>query len=104
MNEEKKRITEEIIVLLKETDQAAFNDMIFVKKLEMANINLIDGCKQDFFNAELVEYTIRSKGDAEKIKLLENLKLKFFLFGKLNIDDIKMILMGMNYFRAHMRE
>ena len=80
LNEEKKRITEEIIVLLKETDQAAFNDMIFVKKLEMANIVLIEGCKQDFFNAELVEYTIRSKGDAEKIKLLENLKLKILSF------------------------
>ena len=54
--------------------------MIFVKKLEMANIDLIDGCKQDYFNAELVEYTIRSKGDAEKIKLLENLKVKILSF------------------------
>lgn len=80
LNEEKKRITAEIIVLIKETDKDAFNDMIFVKKLEMANIDLIDGCKQDYFNAEFVEYTIRSKGDAEKIKLLENLKVKILSF------------------------
>lgn len=80
LNDEKKRITEEIILLLKEADDVSYDNMLFVKKLEMANINLIDSCKQDYFNAEFVEYTIRSKGDAEKIKLLDNLKKKVLSF------------------------
>lgn len=79
LNAEKKRITEEIIVLLKESE-SVYNDMLFVKKLEMANITLVDMCKQHYFNAEYVEYVIRSKGDAEKIKLLENLKKKVLSF------------------------
>ena len=80
LNNEKKRITEEIILLLKESDDVLYDNMLFVKKLEMANINLIEGCKQDYFNAEFIEYTIRSKGDGEKIKLLENLKKKVLSF------------------------
>lgn len=80
LNDEKKHITEEIILLLNENEDVSYDDMIFVKKLEMANINLIDSCKQDYFNADIVEYTIRSKGDSEKIKLLENLKMKVLSF------------------------
>ncbi len=80
MNEEKKRITEEIIMLIKESEDKLYDNMLFVKKLEMANIELIDSCKQDYFNAEIMEYTIKSKGDTDKINLLENLKLKILSF------------------------
>lgn len=76
--EEKRKIHEEIIVILNEIDAEQFNDMIFVKKLESANIALLDGCKRDFFNAELVEHTVQSKGDPENIRLLSNLKQKVF--------------------------
>ena len=74
----KRKIHEEIIVMLNETNPEQFNNMIFVKKLESANISLLDGCKRDFFNAELVEHTIKSKGNPENIRLLNNLKQKVY--------------------------
>ncbi len=77
-SDEKRKIHEEIIVMLNELNVEQFNDMIFVKKLENANIALLDGCKRDFFNAELVEQTIESKGDPENIRLLNNLKQKVY--------------------------
>lgn len=76
--EEKRKIHEEIIVMLNEMDSEQYKNMIFVKKLENANIALVDGCKRDFFNAELVEFTIQSKGNPENIRLLNNLKQKVF--------------------------
>lgn len=76
--EEKRKIHEEIVVMLNELDAEQYNDMIFVKKLENAKITLLDGCKRDFFNAELVEHTIQSKGDPENIRLLSNLKQKVY--------------------------
>lgn len=77
---EKVRISDEIIVLLEDVDADDYDDMLFVKKLENANIKLIDGCKRDFFNAEFAEYTIKSKGDPERIRLLDNLKRKVYTF------------------------
>ena len=59
---------------------AEYDSMIFVKKLENAKIEMIDGCKRDFFNAECVEYIIESKGDSECIRLLQNLKRKVYEF------------------------
>ena len=76
--EEKRKIHEEIIVMLNELDVEQYNDSIFVKKLENANIVLLEGCKRDFFNAELVEHTVQSKGDPENIRLLNNLKQKVY--------------------------
>lgn len=76
--DEKKRIHEEIVVMLNELDVEQYNDMVFVKKLENAQIALLDGCKRDFFNAELVEHTIQSKGNEESIRLLNNLKQKVY--------------------------
>lgn len=76
--EEKRKIHEEIIVMLSEIDAEQYKDMIFIKKLESANITYLDGCKRDYFNAELVEHTVQSKGDPEKIHLLNNLKQKVF--------------------------
>ena len=77
-DDEKKKIHEEIIVLLNEIDPDQYNDMLFVKKLENANIMLLDGCKRDFFNAELVEYTVHSQGNHEKNRILNNLKQKVY--------------------------
>lgn len=76
--EERQRIQKEIIVMLNEIEPYQFKDMIFVKKLESANITYLDGCMRDFFNAELVEHTVQSKGDSENIRLLSNLKQKVF--------------------------
>lgn len=76
--ETKQKIHKEIIAMLNETDSQQLNDMIFVKKLENAKISLLEGCKRDFFNAELVEHSVKSKGDQESIRLLENLKLKVY--------------------------
>lgn len=77
---EKKRLYEEIIIMLGEIEPNDYKDMLFVKKLENARINMIDGCKKDYYNAEFAEYTIRSKGDKESIRMLENLKQKVYGF------------------------
>lgn len=77
---EKVRITNEIIVLLEDVDIGSYDDMLFVKKLENAKIELIDGCKRDFFNAEFSEYIINSKGDPERVRILNNLKRKVYSF------------------------
>ena len=73
---EKQKQLEEIVVLLNEIDSSQYDGMIFVRKLENANISEIDGCKRDFFNAELAEQAVRSQGDDEKIRLMGNLKGK----------------------------
>lgn len=80
MKAEKARLTEEIIVMLADVDSDDYDDMIFVKKLENAKIEMIDGCKREFFNAEFAEYIIKSKGDTERIRLLQNLKRKVYDF------------------------
>lgn len=80
LDREKKRLTEEIIVMLSDIEPDDFKDMIFVKKLENAKINMIDGCKRDFYNAEIAEYTIKSKGNKDSIRAFENLKQKVYGF------------------------
>ncbi len=77
---EKIRISNEIILLLDDVDMDNYDDMLFVKKLENAKIELIDGCKRDFFNAEFAEYIIKSKGDSERVRLFNNLKSKIYGF------------------------
>lgn len=80
MESEKARLSKEIIVMLTDISPDDYDDMIFVKKLENAKVEMIDGCKRDFFNAEFAEYIIRSKGDNERIRILENLKRKIYDF------------------------
>lgn len=80
MKAEKTRLAEEIIIMLADISQDDYDDMIFVKKLENAKVEMIEGCKRDFFNAEFAEYIIRSKGDSMRIRLLENLKRKVYDF------------------------
>lgn len=77
---EKERLATEIIVMLEEITPEDYDDMIFVKKLENAKIAMIDGCKRDFYNAEFAEHIIRSKGEPNRIQLLENLKRKVYSF------------------------
>ena len=72
---QKQKQLDEIVVLLNEVDATKYDDMIFVRKLENANIAEIDGCKRDFFNAELAEQSVRSQGDDQKMQLLRNLKI-----------------------------
>jgi hypothetical protein len=71
---EKQKQFDEIVVLLTEVDTATYDDMLFVRKLENANITETDGCKRDFFNAELAEQAVRSQGDDQSIRVLNNLK------------------------------
>lgn len=75
---EKARVSEEIIAFLEDIDKDNYGNMIFVKKLENAKIELIDGCKRDFFNAEFAEYIIKSKGDSDRVRILNNLKRKVY--------------------------
>lgn len=77
-NEEKQKLHAEIIVMLNEIEPDQYNNSLFVKKLKSANILLLDGCKRDFFNAELVEYTVHSQGNPEIIRMLNNLKQKIY--------------------------
>ena len=77
---EKMRITTEIIEFVQSADAEDYDNMIFVKKLENARISLIDVCKRDYFNAEFTEHIIKSKGDPEKLRLLNNLKIKVHSF------------------------
>lgn len=72
------RLTQEIIVCLDTVAPQDYDNMLFVKKLECAKIEMIDGCKRDFFNAEIAEHTVKSKGDMDQLKLLKNLQQKVF--------------------------
>jgi len=74
----KQRVCDEIIVFIKDPSQLGYQEAIFVKKLECAQIREIDGCKRDFFNAELSEHAILSKRNDASIRMLQNLKFKVF--------------------------
>lgn len=73
---EKQKQLDEIVILLSDVDADQYDGMVFVRKLENANVSEIDGCKRDFFNAELAEQAVLSQGDDEKIRLMRNLKGK----------------------------
>lgn len=75
---EQDRLEQEILDDLDLIVSQGYDDMLFVKKLENAKIREIDGCKRDFFNAEIAEHTIKSKGDETRLRLLKNLKKKVY--------------------------
>ena len=75
---QKARVRDEVIVFVRDPSHLGYQDAIFVKKLENAQIREIDGCKRDFFNAELSEHALRSKGNESDIKVFENIKCKIF--------------------------
>lgn len=76
----KSRIFEEIIALPTENEESLYDGMIFVKKLECANIREISGCKADYFNAEFALQSIQSKGNEDEIRAYNQLKIKIFSF------------------------
>ena len=75
---QKARVRDEVIVFVRDPSLLGYKDAIFVKKLENAQIREIDSCKRDFFNAELSEHALRSKGNDSDIRVLENVKYKVF--------------------------
>ena len=72
---QKKKIVDEIAMSASDID-SLYNDLLFVKKLEMANIEDIEQCKNEFFNAEYAKQVIKSKGDEEQITAFNNLQTK----------------------------
>jgi hypothetical protein len=78
LSSQKIRIQNEIISFVRDSSQLGYKDAIFVKKLENAQVREIDGCKRDFFNAELSEHALNSKGNSQDIAQLGNLKYKVF--------------------------
>lgn len=72
---QKKKLIDEIIVTPNDVDNL-YNDLIFVKKLEMANISDIEQCKSEYFNAEFAEQAIKSKGNEEQIIVYDKVKQK----------------------------
>lgn len=100
-SEQKKKIIDEIILISDDLDEL-YNDLIFVKKLEMANITDIEQCKNEYFNAEYAEQVIRSKGNEEQIVVLGKLKQKILSLWstqyRLHKDDADgNILLGKTY-------
>lgn len=80
LKEVKNRIFEEIIALPTEDEGNMYDGMIFVKKLECANIREISGCKTDYFNAEFALQSIQSKGTEDEFRTYNQLKIKVFSF------------------------
>ncbi len=71
----KNKLINEIIQLPDSTDNL-YEDLLFIKKLEMANIDDIELCKNEFFNAEYVEQVIKSKGNDDQISAFEKTRQK----------------------------
>jgi len=76
--EENSRIFNEIIMDINDFTDISYDDCIFVKMLESANILDLDEFKNDFFNAEISRQKIVSKGDKDELRIYEQLKMKLF--------------------------
>jgi len=76
LNFEKERIYNEIILSINDFTDKDYDDCIFVKKLESANITNTNCCKNEFFNAEIAKCAIESKGDLRDLKVYKQLKMK----------------------------
>jgi len=72
----KKRYYQEIIYEMDDISGLEYDDCIFIKKLECANILEKDMCKKEFFNAEISRSTIESKGNPEDLRMYFQLKSK----------------------------
>lgn len=73
-----KKYYEEEIYELDDLDEIDYNDCIFIKKLESANIYEHDMCKKEFFNAEILKSSIESKNNKEDTKMFKNLTNKIY--------------------------
>lgn len=70
------RIYNEIIYDLNDFSDISYDECIFVKMLESANIFDTAEYKNDFFNAEIVKQKIISKGQNEELLMYKNLLSK----------------------------
>lgn len=75
---ERKKIIDEIIYTEDDIPNIdnQYNDFIFVKMLESANISDINACKTEFFNTEISKKEGVSKDEIEGMKVYNNLKYK----------------------------
>ncbi|GLC31150.1 hypothetical protein [Clostridium omnivorum] len=71
-----KRYYEEQIYELEDLDDMNYDDCIFVKKLQSAQIYDNKMAKQEFFNAEIIKSSIESKDNDEGTKMYKNLRTK----------------------------
>lgn len=76
LNSENLRIYNEIIYDLNDFSDISYDDCIFVKMLESANIFDTAEYKNDFFNAEIVKQKIVSKGQSKELLMYKQLLSK----------------------------
>lgn len=74
--QDKKRCYQEEIYEIDDLSDLDYDDCIFIKKLESANIGDTDMCKKEFFNAEIVKSSIESKGNMEETRMFSQLTSK----------------------------
>lgn len=82
LNRQKEEIIDGIIYGDIEGIDEDYNDFIFVKMLESANILDTNEYKVDFFNAEIAKQESISKGEIEGLKVYNNLKQRIFSIWK----------------------
>lgn len=76
--EENNRIFNEIILDINNFSDISYDDCVFVKMLESANIFDTEDFKNDFFNAEISRQKIVSKGNKDELKIYDQLKMKLY--------------------------
>ena len=76
LNSENLRIYNEIIYDISNFSDISYDDCIFVKMLESANIFDTAEYKNDFFNAEIVKQKIVSKGQSKELLMYKQLLSK----------------------------
>ena len=76
LNSENLRIYNEIIYDINDFSDISYDDCIFVKMLESANIFDTAEYKNDFFNAEIVKQKIISKGQSKELLMYKQLLSK----------------------------
>lgn len=87
LNSENSRIYNEIIYDINDFSDISYDDCVFVKMLESANILDTAEYKNDFFNAEIVKQKIVSKGQSKELRIYKQLlsKLKSIWATQYNI-------------------
>ena len=80
MSSHKQRILNEVIYGMPDLEGISeeYNDFIFVKMLESANIESTNDYKVDFFNAEISRQESISKDEIQGLQIYNNLKNKIF--------------------------
>lgn len=78
LTSQRQRILEEILYSIDDIDEIdeQYNDTIFIKMLESANITEINDCKVEFFNAEISKQESISKDQITGLQVYKNLNGK----------------------------